>query len=43
MIAVGATVEASAAETAVQAGWMNNPVLIQVGKDQALPSGLTHQ
>eukprot|EP00983_Pelagomonas_calceolata_P107075 1159304-Pelagomonas_calceolata.AAC.6 len=43
MIAVGATVDPSTADLAVQAGWMNEPITIQVGKDQALPTGLTHQ
>lgn len=43
MIAVGATVDASMAETAVLAGWMKEPVLIQVGKEAGLPSGLKHQ
>ncbi|KAF5836126.1 P-loop containing nucleoside triphosphate hydrolase protein [Dunaliella salina] len=43
MIAVGATLDRSTAELAVQAGWMTEPITIQVGKDQALPTGLTHQ
>lgn len=40
---VGATLDDSLADTAVQKGWLKDPVVISVGKEMKIPSGLSHR